>query len=61
MIKEEILQLNSKKHIKIWKLHKLGLSNKEIASLLGTGVGHVFNVLKEYNSKPEKATIAEAL
>lgn len=61
MNQEEILQLTSKKHIKIWKLHKLGLSNKEVSGLLGTNAGHVFNVIKEYNSKPDKAAAAESL
>jgi hypothetical protein len=61
MNQEQILQLTSKKHIKIWKLHKLGLSNKEVAGLLGSPIGHVYNVIKEYKSKPEKATTAESL
>jgi transcriptional regulator len=61
MNQEEILQLTSKKHIKIWKLHKSGLKSKEIATLLGTNVGHVFNVLKDYNSKHEKVNAADLI
>lgn len=56
-----IKELTCQKHIKIWKLHKLGLSNKDVATALGTNAGHVYNVLKEYNGKPEKITKAEAL
>jgi transcriptional regulator len=58
MNQEEILQLTSKKHIKIWKLHKLGLSNKDVAGLLGTGVGHVYNVLKDYKNNVDKQSAA---
>jgi IS30 family transposase len=56
-----IKELTCQKHIKIWKLHKLGLSNKDVATSLGTNTGHVYNVLKEYSLKPDKVTAAEAL
>jgi len=61
MTKEEILNLTSKKHVKIYRLSQLGLSKKEVAALLSTNVGHVFNVLKDYSLKPEKAAAADAL
>lgn len=52
MTKEEIIALVCKKHIKIYKLNKIGLKNKDVASALGTNVGHVYNVLKKYASDP---------
>jgi hypothetical protein len=58
MTQEEILQLHCKKHIKIWKLKQLGMANKAIAGLLGTNVGHVYNALKLYAERPERAEIA---
>jgi hypothetical protein len=48
MNKEQVVALNCKKHIKIYKLKQLGLSNKEIATSLQTNVGHVYNALKKY-------------
>jgi transposase len=44
----KILQLHCLKHVKIYKLSQLGLKNKEIATLLGTNAGHVYNALKKY-------------
>lgn len=61
MNKDEILSLTCKKHIKIYLLTSLGLSKKEVAIALNTNVGHVFNVLKEYTLKPEKAIAAHEL
>jgi hypothetical protein len=61
MTQEQILQLTSAKHIKIYKLSQLNLTRKEIATLLGTNSGHVGNVLKDYANKPEKAAKANAL
>lgn len=58
MTQEEILQMTCKKHIKIWKLKQLGLANSAIAGLLGTNAGHVYNALKLYADKPERAEIA---
>ena len=37
-----------------------GLSNKEVATLLGTNVGHVYNVIKDYKAHPEKAEKANS-
>ena len=50
MTMEHIKQLSCLKHIKIFKLHQLGLSKPEIAKTLGTNYGHVYNVLKKYNN-----------
>lgn len=56
-----IINLTCSKHIKIFKLHKLGLTNKEVAEEAKTNAGHVYNVLKDYESKPEKKTKADAI
>lgn len=61
MTQEQILELTAMKHVKIWKLHKLGISNKDVAGLLGTNVGHVYNVIKDYNSKPDKIEAADKI
>lgn len=53
-MKEQILSLDVKKHVKIYKLHELGLSNKEVAEAAETNVGHVYNVLKSYKDNPGK-------
>lgn len=53
MTEEQIKALTCKKHIKIYKLKQLGLANKAIAEALGTNVGHIYNVLKDYANKPE--------
>lgn len=50
MTKEEVLLLTCKKHVKIYKLKQLGLSNKEIATELSTNSGHVYNALKKYDA-----------
>lgn len=55
MSKEEIIKMHSAKHLKIFMLSQLGLSKKEVATALGTNVGHVYNVLKDYAAHPEKA------
>lgn len=60
-MKESILQLSGKKHIKIFKLHQQGLTKKEIAELLKTNTGHVGNVLKDYTANPKKAEAADAI
>lgn len=59
MTQETILKLTCKKHIKIYKLAQLGLRNGEIAKLVGTNPGHVYNALKTYDNKPERVKIAE--
>lgn len=61
MTKEEILKLDSKKHVKIWLLNKLGMSRKEIAEALGTNAGHVGNEIKSYMSNKDKREAAEAI
>lgn len=48
-----IINSSVKKHVKIYKLKQLGKSNKDIALLLSTNQGHVYNVLKKYNEKEE--------
>jgi transcriptional regulator len=60
-MKEKILALAGKKHVKIYKLHELGLTNKEIAEAVGTNSGHVYNVLKDYKDKPSKVEQANAI
>jgi len=49
-----IINLTCSKHIKIYKLHKVGLTNKEVAENAKTNIGHVYNVLKDYNANPAK-------
>ena len=61
MNKEKIIALECKKHIKIYKLNQIGLSNKEIAESLKTNIGHVYNALKEYSNKPHKAEVANSI
>lgn len=56
-----VVNLECKKHIKIWKLHLLNLDKKEIALTLGTNYGHVYNVIKSYNSDPIKQSDVENL
>lgn len=60
-MKEQILELQCKKHIQIYKLHQLGLSNKDIAESVKTNAGHVWNVLKSYQSDPKKVEAANAI
>lgn len=60
-MKDQILKLTCKKHIKIFKLHQLGLSKKDIATSLSTNVGHVYNVIKDYGNSEEKVQNANAL
>ena len=63
--KQQILQLTSTKHVKIWLLHEICLmSDKEIAEIMHPttkNVGHVWNVLKNYNDNPEKIQAAKEL
>lgn len=61
MTEQEIKQLTCKKHVKIYKLKQLGLSNKLIAEAVGTNAGHVYNALKKYEDKPELKTIADSI
>lgn len=59
MTQEQILALDSKKHVKIYLLKQSGKTNKEIAEILETGAGHVYNALKKYDLKPELKEAAE--
>lgn len=61
MDQQAVLQLHCKKHVKIYKLKQLGLKNSEIAKLLGTNAGHVYNALKDYSGNEEKIKAADAL
>lgn len=60
--KEQIAKIKSlkcKKHIKIYRIHQLGLTNPEVAKALGTNAGHVHNALELYKKKPSFKKIAE--
>lgn len=57
----KIIELSCLKHIKIYKLKQLGLKDGEIAALLNTNPGHVYNALKAYKNNPEKISKAEAI
>lgn len=61
MTQQEILDLTCKKHIKIYKLSQLGLKNSEVAKLLGTNAGHVWNALKMYEKNPELKDAANSI
>lgn len=61
MDKKQILALDSKKHVKIWLLHKLGMSRREIAEALGTNPGHVGNEIKAYEKNEDKRKAAETI
>lgn len=53
--------MTCKKHVKIYKLKQLGLTNKLIAQAVGTNPGHVYNALKNYELKPELKTQADTI
>jgi predicted DNA-binding protein YlxM (UPF0122 family) len=57
----EICNLIQPKHVKIWRLHLLNISNKEIAEVVKTNRGHVYNVIKDYNNNPIKQSDIENL
>lgn len=57
-MKDKILQLSCKKHIKIFKLSQLNIPNKEIGQLVGSGIGHVWNVINDYKKDPKKVEAA---
>lgn len=59
MTKEQVSELNCKKHVKIYKLKQLGMKNKEIADCLKTNAGHVYNALKKYELKPDLKEMAD--
>lgn len=56
-----IQALTCKKHIKIYKLNKMGVANKDIAKILGTNNGAVHNALKDYTTNPDKVAKADAV
>lgn len=58
MSQDQIISLDCKKHVKIFKLSQLGLEKKEIAKLLSTNYGHVYNVLKDYSNSQIKVDSA---
>ena len=58
---QKVIELNTKKHIKIYKLKQLEFSNKLIANLLKTNTGHVYNVLKKYNENESLVNIANSI
>lgn len=61
MTKEQVIEMSAKKHVKIYKLKQLGLTNKEIAEALQTNVGHVYNALKKYDANDKLKTDADLL
>jgi len=61
MTEQDIKQLTCKKHVKIYKLKQLGLTNKAISEALGTNAGHVYNALKNYETKPELKELADKI
>jgi hypothetical protein len=61
MEQNQILQLQVKKHVKIYKLKQLGIKNSEIAKLLQTNAGHVYNALKKYGADPELVKTADEI
>lgn len=61
MTKEQVTELNCKKHVKIYKLKQLGLTNKEVAEALQTNVGHVYNELKKYDANDKLKTDADLI
>lgn len=61
MTKEEVIALICKKHVKIYKLKHLGLTNKEVAEALQTNVGHVYNALKKYDASDKLKTDADLI
>ncbi len=61
MTKEQIIESKCFKHVKIYKLKQVGLTNKEIATCLGTNVGHVHNELKRYSEHEELKIQSDAI
>lgn len=52
---KNIVNGGDKKHYKMYLLSKKDLNNKEIAALLETNTGHVYNELKRYKENPSRA------
>ena len=61
MTKEQVIEMSAKKHVKIYKLKQLGLTNKEVAEALQTNAGHVYNALKKYDANDKLKTDADLL
>lgn len=61
MTQEQIISFSCLKHVKIYLLSVLGVKNSEIAKLLGTNAGHVYNVLKAYKANPDKVEHAKEI
>lgn len=60
--KKQVLQMTSKRHIKIFLLSNLvGIKPKEIATAMGTNQGHVGNVLRDYSEHADKGATAKEL
>lgn len=60
-MEDQIMQIDCKKHIKIYLLSQQGIDNKKIAELVKSNAGHVWNVLNDYKTKPEKVELANKL
>ena len=60
-IANKILAHKTMVHVKMYKLSRLGYDNKQIATFIGTSAGHVWNVLNEYDKKPEKVAYANKI
>jgi transcriptional regulator len=58
---KQITALTAPKHVKIYKLSETGMPSSQIAAILGTNAGHVWNVLKSYKDSPEKAEKANQI
>lgn len=61
MTQEQVIALTCRKHVKIYKLKQIGLTKKEIAQLLGTNVGHVYNELKRYDLDESLKEVADSI
>lgn len=58
---EKIKALSCKKHIKIYKMHQLGMGKKDIAAALSTNAGACYNVIKDYEKTPDKVAKADQI
>lgn len=61
MTNDQIIELKCLKHVKIYKLKQGGLSNKDIATILSTNTGHVYNVLKKYDSNSDLRQLSDSI
>lgn len=51
---DSIVKSSLKVHEKIWLLHEMLLTNKQIMEIMAKNAGHVGNVLKDYSLQPDK-------